>query len=399
MDVEDLSAIRQDIDDIDRELVRLLCRRMDCSLRVAEIKRSRGLPILNQEREDAILDKAAAQAKLLDRDGDGYDDAVRLIYGVTMDTSRAIQHRRLAAGEELRRRLTEADRKLLPPETARVVCAGCAGAYADEAAGRLFPGCRPRFVEGFAEVFRQVQEGRADYGIVPVENSFTGSVHEVYDLVMQYRFTISGAVEVPIRHHLVAPRGAEKAGLKTVYSHPQGLLQCSRRLAELGLEPRTYSNTASAARMVAERGDPTVGAVCSRQAAKIYDLDILEEDIQNIDNNRTRFIAITRSWVIPDNADRISLIFTLPHVTGSLYRALGRFAAAGLNLTKVESRPVPEGAGEQLGGTDGKFTYMFYLDFDGSLTSPGTVDLLCALSDELPLFSFLGNYREQGPEE
>ena len=109
MDVEDLSAIRQDIDDIDRELVRLLCRRMDCSRRVAEIKRSRGLPILNQEREDTILDKAAAQAKLLDRDGDGYDDAVRLIYGVTMDTSRAIQHRRLAAGEELRRQLTEAD--------------------------------------------------------------------------------------------------------------------------------------------------------------------------------------------------------------------------------------------------------------------------------------------------
>ena len=184
-----------------------------------------------------------------------------------------------------------------------------------------------------------------------------------------------------------------------MYSHPQGLLQCSRRLAELGLEPRTYSNTAAAARMVAERGDLTVGAVCSRQAAKLYGLDIIEENIQNINNNRTRFIAITRSLVIPDNADRISLIFTLPHVTGSLYRALGRFAAAGLNLTKVESRPVPEGTGGQPGGTDGKFTYMFYLDFEGSLTSPGTVDLLCALSDELPLFSFLGNYREQGPEE
>lgn len=399
MDVEDLSAIRQDIDKIDQELVRLLCQRMDCSRRVAETKRRQGLPILNQEREDAILDKVAAMARDWDTEGDGYDDVVRLIYGVTMDASRAVQHRRLAAGEGLRRHLAAAHRQLPASASARVVCAGCAGAYADEAAGRLFPGCRPQFVEGFVDVFREVQEGRADFGIVPVENSFTGSVHEVYDLVMKYRFTIAGATEVPIRHHLAAPRGARLAGIRTVYSHPQGLLQCSRRLTELGAETRTYSNTAAAARMVAELGDPTVAAVCSRRAAELYNLDILEDNIQNTDTNRTRFLAITPTMVIPADANRISLIFSLPHVTGSLYRVLARFAAAGLNLTKVESRPAPAEMAQQLGGGDGKFTYVFYLDFEGSLSSPGTVDMLCALSDELPLFSFLGNYHEQGPEE
>ena len=151
--------------------------------------------------------------------------------------------------------------------------------------------------------------------------------------------------------------------------------------------------------MVAELGDPTVAAVCSRRAAELYNLDILEDNIQNTDTNRTRFLAITPTMVIPADANRISLIFSLPHVTGSLYRVLARFAAAGLNLTKVESRPAPAEMAQQLGGGDGKFTYVFYLDFEGSLSSPGTVDMLCALSDELPLFSFLGNYHEQGLEE
>lgn len=143
MDVEDLSAIRQDIDKIDQELVRLLCQRMDCSRRVAETKRRQGLPILNQEREDAILDKVAAMARDWDTEGDGYDDVVRLIYGVTMDASRAVQHRRLAAGEGLRRHLAAAHRQLPASASARVVCAGCAGAYADEAAAACSPAAVP----------------------------------------------------------------------------------------------------------------------------------------------------------------------------------------------------------------------------------------------------------------
>ncbi len=390
--MEELSDIRREIDEIDEELLRLICRRMDCSRRVAAYKQSRNLPILNQEREDAILSQVRENAQRLDTEGDGYDDAAALVFAVMMDVSRALQHKRLGAGEALRRQIGQAGCCFPPAGSPRVACAGCAGAYADEAAALLFPHCAPRFVESFADVFDEVREGRADYGVVPVENSCTGSVHEVYDLVMKHRFTIAGAVEVPIRHCLLAVKGADPAGLKTVYSHPQGLLQCSERLATLGLEPRTHSNTAAAPRMVAEKEDPTVGAVSSERAAELYGLDIIERNIQNIDNNSTRFIVITRSLTIPADADRISLIFSLPHVTGSLYRVLARFAAAGLNLTKLESRPTRDRP-----AVGDKFTYVFYLDFEGSLSQPGTADLLCALSEELPFFTFLGNYREQGP--
>ncbi|MCI8553565.1 MAG: bifunctional chorismate mutase/prephenate dehydratase [Clostridiales bacterium] len=391
--MEELSDIRREIDGIDEELLRLFCRRLDCSRRVAEYKQAHRLPILNQAREEEILAGVRESARQLDTAGDGYAEAVSLLFAMTMDVSRALQHRRMGSGAALRRRMEAASSHFPPQETPRVVCAGCPGAYADEAASLLFPQRTPRFVGDFSEVFDEVSQGRADYGVVPVENSCTGSVHEVYDLVMRHCFTIAAAVEVPVRHCLLAVKGANPADLRTVYSHPQGLLQCSDRLAARGLEPRTYSNTAAAARMVAEKGDPTVGAVSSAHAASLYGLDIVEKNIQNIDNNSTRFIAITRSLILPADADRISLIFSLPHVTGSLYRVLARFSAAGLNLTKLESRPTRDRP-----SMGDKFTYVFYLDFEGSLSQPGTVDLLCSLSEELPAFRFLGNYREQGPE-
>ncbi len=374
----DLSAIRQDIDRIDRELLGLLQRRMDCSQEVAAYKLAHGLPVLNAGREQEILDR-------IRREGGEYGDAAALIFSTVMDVSRGLQHRRMAGGQPLRDRLAAASHVLIPAADARVVCSGRAGAFAHEAARRLFPGGPlPRFVASFAEVFAAVEEGSADYGVVPVENSSTGSVHEVYDLMMNSHFSIAGAVELPVHHCLLGVKGADSADLRTVYSHPQALSQCSQYLATRGLESRPYSNTAAAAEMIAAAGDPHMGAIASRTAGDLYGLDILEENIQNVSENTTRFLAIASRLTLPADADRISLIFTLPHVTGSLYRILARFAMQGLNLTKLESRPVK----------NGEFEYAFYLDFEGNLRSEATVDLLCALSEELPVFTFLGNYRE-----
>ena len=379
-DARELSAIRQDIDRIDRDLLALLCRRMDCSLEVAAYKTAHGLPVLNTGREQEILDRIRQDA------GAAYADAAALVFSSIMDVSRGLQHRRMDGGQILRNRLDGAADALLPPEQARVVCSGRAGAYAHEAARRLFPGASmPRFVPSFSDVFAAVEDGSADYGVVPVENSSTGSVHEVYDLIMNSRFSIAAALELPVHHSLLGVPGADPARLQAVYSHPQGLSQCAAYLEAHGLEPRPYSNTAAAAEMVAAAGDPAVGAIASRTAGELYELDILDDNIQNVSENTTRFLAISSRLSLPADADRISLIFTLPHVTGSLYRILARFAMQGLNLTKLESRPVK----------NGEFEYAFYLDFEGNLQSAATVDLLCALSEELPVFNFLGNYREQ----
>lgn len=385
---KELAEIRAEIDAIDEQLVELLCRRMDCSLQVAAYKTAHHLPVLNEGREREVLDGVRAQATKYDAQKAGYAGAAAVVFSTTMDVSRALQHRRMDAGDALRARLAAAPR-CAAPENARVACAGCPGAYADEAAGLLFPATlnensRPCFVSSFPDVVQAVIDGRVDVGILPVENSSTGSVHENYDLLMNHRLTIVGAAELPVHHCLVGLPSADPSGLRAVYSHHQGLSQCAEYIAAHHLEPRQYSNTAASAKMVAEAGDPTACAISSRRAAELYGLKIIDADIQTVFENCTRFIAISSRLLLPPDADKISLIFTLPNVTGSLYRTLARFAMEGLNLTKLESRPV----------RDGGFDYIFYLDFEGNLSNSGTVDLLCALSEELPVFHFMGNYKE-----
>jgi len=377
----ELSEIRKMIDEIDSELVKLLCRRMDCSLKVAEYKAAHNMPVLNQQRENEILERVGT---LCDEYSSGYGNAAKLIFATIMDASRGLQHSRMGSGSELKNILQSAQKNLIAPDKARVACQGVPGAFSNQAAARLFPGCIPRFVETFPDVFSAVEKGEADYGILPVENSSSGSVHEVYDLIIKHRFFIVAAAEIPVNHCLLALPGAKVEELKTVYSHPQALAQCAELISALNLEARPYVNTAAAAQMVAQKGDNTICAIASSNAASLYGLEVLKENIQSAENNSTRFIAISRDLIIPPDANKISLIFSLPHVTGSLYRILSRFAVAGLNLTKLESRPTRSGS----------FEYLFYLDFEGDFGSPDTLNLICALSEELPAFSFIGNYRE-----
>lgn len=179
--------------------------------------------------------------------------------------------------------------------------------------------------------------------------------------------------------------GTRLSDLHAVYSHPQGLAQCSAFTKEHHLEASVCSSTSAAAKAVAGRKEPGIAAICSEQAAEEYGLEILQRDIQNTANNCTRFIVISRTLFIPEDAQKISLCFSVPHTTGTLYGVLARFATAGLNLTKIESRPI---AGRN-------FEYDFYLDFSGNIRQSNTLDLLCALRDELQRFSFLGNYIEK----
>lgn len=370
-----LDKTRKKIDKIDNRLLKLLLKRLDLSKEVAQIKIKEGLPVLNLQREAQILERLSA------RSGEN-SHAVKLLFSTIFDISRALQHETINGEGEISDQISESLAAL--PQNAKVACQGVPSSYSDFAARAMTNRAELSFFDSFEQVFEAVNKGSAEIGVVPVENSTAGSVNEVYDLLMKYRFYIVSALNLHIDHYLLATKGAALENIKKVYSHPQALLQCSNFIAQRGLEPIPYFNTAGAAKMVAEKQDFTLAAIASQQTGKEFDLSILAEKIQNSKGNSTRFIAISKKLIIPENADKISVTFTLSHTTGSLYRTLSRFSASGLNLTKIESRPI----------ADKNFEYYFYLDCQGSVRSGKTLRLLNSLTKELESFSFLGNYSE-----
>lgn len=374
----DLLELRNEIDKLDDELIPLLLKRMDISRQVAEYKVQNGIPVLNEQRELEILEDVASKC------GE-QGEVIKTVFSAIMDASRALQHKIIGGGVELRNLISNAKcEKNLTANGEPIACQGVQGAYSGEAAKALFPDSPIDFHKQFEDVFEAVNQNKARFGIIPVENSTAGSVHESYDLIMKYKFFIVGAYDLRVDHCLCAKPGMKFEDIENVYSHTQALSQCNIFLKNFDFTGITFSNTAAAAKFVSESEKNNIAAICSESAAKKYGLKIIRKGIQNVTNNTTRFIVISKELVIDEDAEKISLIFSAPHRTGSLYRVLGRFSMTGLNLTKLESRPV----------ANGRFDYYFYVDILGSVRDEQTLDLLCALSDELPEFSFLGNYYE-----
>ena len=374
----DLLELRNEIDKLDDELIPLLLKRMDISRQVAEYKVQNGIPVLNEQRELEILEDVASKC------GE-QGEVIKTVFSAIMDASRALQHKIIGGGEELRNLISNAKcEKNLTANGEPIACQGVQGAYSGEAAKALFPDSPIDFHKQFEDVFEAVNQNKARFGIIPVENSTAGSVHESYDLIMKYKFFIVGAYDLRVDHCLCAKPGVKFEDIENIYSHTQALNQCNIFLKNFDFTGITFSNTAAAAKFVSESEKNNIAAICSESAAKKYGLKIIRKGIQNVTNNTTRFIVISKELVIDEDAEKISLIFSAPHRTGSLYRVLGRFSMTGLNLTKLESRPV----------ANGRFDYYFYVDILGSVRDEQTLDLLCALSDELPEFSFLGNYYE-----
>lgn len=373
-----LNEIRKEIDEIDNSIIELFARRMDCSAKVADYKLENSIPVFNPARESEVLDS-------VEQKSGKYGSQARQLYATIMELSRALQHDMLGSGSELKNRILSSKTSVpYDSEDLKIVCFGVPGTYAHRAGRTVFPNAKPVFRPVFRDVFECVQNGIADFGVVPIENSSVGSVTDVYDLMLKYRFNIVCAKDIPIVHCLAAKKGVKSEALQTVFSHQQALSQCSHYISARGLEMKTFDSTAAAAKMVSESSDCTIAAICSEDAANEYGLEILAKGFQNNPNNTTRFIVFSKDLYIEPEADKISLCFSLPHTTGSLYSTLCRFAADGLNLTKIESRPFP-----------GKnFEYMFYLDFTGNVNDRKTLSLLCALSEEMTEFSFLGNYPE-----
>lgn len=374
--MRDLNEIREEINKIDAQLIELFKQRMDCARDVGVYKQANNIPVLNPEREQAILDK-------VDEMGGEYGAYARLLYSNIMELSRALQHNIVDSGRELRE-VIEGANNVLPERDITVAYQGIKGANGHEAALRLFPEAQLKNYKTFDDVFEAVDRGDVAFGVLPVENSTAGSVSAVYDLVLRHRFYIVGALDMKIDYCLCGLKQSELGDIEKVWTHPQSISQCDGYITARNLEATPYTNTAVAARQVAREKRLNVAAICSYKACEEYGLKILDNHIQDIDNNTTRFIIISKKLYIPEKADKISLCFNLPHVSGSLYSVLCRFNSMGLNLTKIESRPIGS-----------EFEYMFYLDFTGSVRSDNAVSLICQLSTELPEFSFLGNYDEK----
>lgn len=374
--MKDLGEIRIEIDKIDSELIELFKKRMDCAKAVGLYKKENNIPVLNQNRENEILDN-------VEEKGGEYGSHARLLFSNIMELSRALQHNIVGSGKKLRNDILNASSKMQTANV-RVGYQGIKGANGHEATLKLFPNGYAVNYKTFADVFDAVDREEVTYGVLPVENSTAGSVSAVYDLILKHRFYIVKALDLPIDYCLAGLKQSELSDIEKVWSHPQSLSQCANYIAKNNFDSTPFENTAVAAREVANEKRLNVAAICSYKAAEEYGLKILDNHLQDDKGNTTRFIVISKTLCIPENANKISLCFSLPHVTGSLYGLLCRFNSLGLNLTKIESRPRK--------GKD--FEYLFYLDFSGSVHSDNVIDLISQLSEEMPEFSFLGNYCE-----
>ena len=371
----DLNDIRQQINEIDEQIVNLITRRMACSIDVANFKVNNGLPVLNSKRENEVLEKVSSKSPNLSNE-------MYALYSAIMDISKAQQYPIVYEKSECKQKIfngfNHSDEKI-----EKVICAGMDGAYSSIAAKKLFPNAQLSYTEDFSDIFNRVKSGEFDRGIIPVENSFAGSVVENYDHLISFDMYITDAITIPVNHCLMGLAGGANK-IKCVYSHEQALAQCAEYIENHGYTPSLYKNTALAAKYVAQSGDDTIAAIASEDAAKINGLEIFEKNIQSSNVNSTRFVAISNKLNIGEDADVISIAFSLPHDTaGALFCVLSRLAALGLNMTKIESRPLKSSP----------FEYMFYMDFIGNVKDEKTWGLICGLSEELPEFKFFGNYK------
>ena len=379
----ELNEIRASIDAIDEELVRLFARRMDCARAVAQAKQQTGRPIRDHAREREIVNRLTARVS------DADAPYVRALYGQIFDLSRScqasVQNHQSSVETLLARAVAQTEGRRLP-EHALVACQGTEGAYAQQACERLFPYPDILYFDSFDGVFNAVEKGMCSYGILPIENSTAGSVTQVYDLMEKHHFYIVGAHRLRIDHRLMRKNGASSAPITEVVSHEQALRQCSRFFAgHPQITATPMANTAVAAEYVAGSERDDLAVIASRACADLYGLSIVEDDVSDQASNFTRFICISRKPEIYPQARKISLMLNLAHEPGALNTIVSRLAIAGVNLLKLESRPMP----------GREFEFRFFFDMAASVHDPDMVRLLGELEAHSEHFTFLGCYDEQ----
>jgi len=377
----DIQELRSQIDTIDDQLVKLFTQRMEVSAAIADYKKEHGLPIHVPSREREKLLDVATKA------GPEMANFTRVLYSMIFELSRSYQSKCNAQSSPLHDRIAKAidETPNLFPQAPMVACQGVEGAYAQIACEKMFKAPFIMYFKNFEGVFNAIDQGLCQYGILPIENSTAGSVKKVYDLMIRHNFSIVRTFRLKIDHNLLAVPGAKLADIKEIYSHEQAINQCADFLATMpGVKVIPVENTAVAAKMVAESGKTDVAALSSRACAELYSLCNLAPSVQDKDNNRTRFICITKNLEVYPGSDKTSIMMILPHKPGALYRVLARMYVLGINVTKLESRPIP----------DRDFEFMFYFDLETSIYSEEFVQLMCELDELCEEFKYLGSYSE-----
>lgn len=374
----DLLECRKELDGIDRQIVELFEKRMEICGHVAESKLASGKAVYDGERERQKLEAVGAMAH-----GDFNRTAVTELFSQMMTISRRYQYKLLEEGgksEDLGFRRVEG----LPAEGARIVYQGVEGAYSHGAALQYFGEAADVYhVEHFGDAMEEVQAGRADFAVLPIENSSAGAVVDLYDILTHYSNSIVAETFLPVNHALLGTAEAEEEQIKTVYSHPQALMQSSGYLnSHRDWKQISMENTAVAARKVLEDGDPTQAAVASEIAGRLYGLKVLKPSIQNNKGNTTRFVILAREQVYRRDAGKISICFELPHRSGTLYNILGHFIFNHVNMVMIESRPIP----------GRNWEYRFFVDIEGNLEDAAVKNALKGIGAEALNLRILGNY-------
>lgn len=377
----DLKELRGQIDEIDDQLVALFNKRMDIAAAIGDYKKANNMPVFVPAREREKLKDVAEKA------GPEMANYTRVLYSMLFELSRSYQSKRNDVLSPLYQQIHNAieNTPKLFPTAPMVACQGVEGAYAQIACEKIFQNPLIMYFKNFDGIFTAIEQGLCQYGILPIENSTAGSVKKVYDLMIHHKFSIVRTFRLKIDHNLLVNPGAALSSIKEIYSHEQAIHQCSAFLAKMpGVKIIPVENTAVAAQMVATSGRTDVAAISSRSCMELYGLVSLASSIQDEGNNRTRFICISKNLEIYPGSDKTSIMMILNHRPGALYRVLARMYALGINVTKLESRPLP----------DRDFEFMFYFDLDTSIYSEEFVQLICELDELSEEFTYLGSYSE-----
>ena len=378
----DLSDYRKQIDAIDDQLIDLIQQRMDVAAGIADYKLAHDLPVLDASRERQKLRDICSKAR------PEMQNYLRVLYSSMFEISRAYQNRRIGRTTDLSSQIAEALEQTPNqfPRQASVAVCGVEGAYAQIAAEKLFRFPDLTYCRSFEAVFEAVANGQCRYGVIPIENSTAGSVDQIYDLMDNYHFSIVRSTRLKVDHNLLAKPGAKLADIREIVSHEQAILQSEAFLKRLGPDVKVtaVANTAMAAQMVAQSNRTDLAALSSRSCMDLYGLQCLQSCVQDQSNNYTRFLCICKDLEIYPGADRASIMVTIDHKPGSLYKLLSRFYALDINMTKLESRPIP----------DRDFEFLFYFDLEASVYSDEFTQLISELSANMESFTYLGSYSE-----
>lgn len=377
----DLKELRGEIDGIDNSLVELFVKRMELSAQVADYKKANNLPIYVPAREREILQEVATKA------GPEMANYARVLYSMLFELSRSYQRKRNTETTPLYQTITNSieNTDKLFPQAPMVACQGVEGAYSQIACEKIFKTPLIMYFKNFDGVFNAIEQGLCQYGILPIENSTAGSVKKVYDLMIHHNFSIVKTFRMKVDHNLIAKPGVKLSDIHVIYSHEQAINQCSDFLKGLkDVQVIPVENTAVAASMVAQSDRTDIAAISSRSCEDLYGLKSLANSIQDEGNNRTRFICISKNLEIYPGSDKTSIMMVLPHKPGALYKVLARMYVLGINVIKLESRPIP----------DRDFEFMFYFDLETSIYSDEFVQLMCELDDLCEEFKYLGSYTE-----